>query len=120
MGFILYLISEILMFIAKPVVWCYSVYQRGNSALKRFDNKCLVKAIANDKLSNSIDSALLTKLFITPDSNHAFGNPNETISSVLGKNLLAKTLTKKGYEICKLLDDIQPNHVIISINDNIF
>lgn len=120
MGIILYIISEMLMFIIKPIVWAYSVYRLGILAFKVYDNKFLLKAIANDKLSNSQDYIILNKLFLTKESKHKFGNPNETVSSVLGKNFLAKTLTEQGYEICALLDDMQPNHVINSIDNTIF
>ena len=84
------------------------------------DNKFLAKAILQDKYCNHEDWVLLTALFITEESTHKFGNPNETISSVLGKNFLAKTLTEQGYELCELLDDMQPNHVINSIDNTIW
>ena len=125
MGFILFLVSEMLMFIVKPINWGYSHFLKLkrwviNFSFKKMDNEFLLKAIMNDKLSNRLDSALLTKLFITDKSKHKFGNPNETISSVLGKNFLAGTLTEQGYDLCELLNDLQPNHVIKSIDNSVW
>ena len=131
-GIMLYLISIVLSFIVKPMTlviklarFFVSTYNNIRHCIivfswKKLDNEFLLKAIANDKFCNHRDAALLTKLFLTKDSKHAFGNPNETISSVLGKNLLDKTLTEQGYEICALLDDIQPNHVIISVDNSVW
>ena len=52
-------------------------------------------------------------------SGYQFGNSQETISSVLGKNLVAGTLSMTGLWLANLLDSIQSNHCINSINNNI-
>ena len=120
----LYLISIVLSFIVKPVKFFYHLYVQIKAFftpanLKRIDNEFLAKAILQDKYCNHADAELLNALFLTKDSVHKFGNPNETISSVLGKNLVAGTLTKKGYEICALLNDLEKDHVLISIDNTI-
>ena len=125
MGVILYIIAEMLGFIAKPIKFLYHLFLEIKAELtltnlKMIDNEFLAKAILQDKYCNHEDWVLLTALFITEKSTHKFGNPNETISSVLGKNLVAKTLTKKGYEICDILNGIQKDHVLISIDNTIF
>ena len=52
-------------------------------------------------------------------SKAAFGDNQETISSVIGKNLEANTLSKTGIWLNKILNLIQPNHSIISIEENV-
>jgi hypothetical protein len=47
---------------------------------------------------------------------YKFGNPNETISSALGKNERDKTLTKCGRILVKILDIIDENHCKKSIS----
>jgi hypothetical protein len=47
---------------------------------------------------------------------YQFGNPNETISSALGKNERDKTLTKCGRILVKILDIIDKNHCKKSIS----
>ena len=124
MGLLLYIISEMLGFIAKPVKFFYHLFKEIKAGLtmanlKMIDNKFLAKAILEDKYCNHEDAELLTALFLTKDSVHHFGNKKETISSVLGKNLVAGTLTKKGYEICAILNSIEKDHVLISIDNSI-
>jgi hypothetical protein len=52
-------------------------------------------AITLDKLANREFRTLWNKTLITWDG-YDFGNVNETISSVLGKNIQNETLTKTG------------------------
>lgn len=46
---------------------------------------------------------------------YKFGNPDETISGVLGKNKQNKTLSKVGIILDKILDFLDNNHSINSI-----
>ena len=124
MGILLFIVAKLLAYITKPVQFFCHLYKEIKAELtianlKMIDNKFLAKAILEDKYCNYADAELLNALFLTKDSVHKFGNPNETISSVLGKNLVAGTLTKKGYEICALLNDFQKDHVLISIDNSI-
>ena len=123
-GLKLLIIAKILGLIARPFQFFYHLYLQINllfskSHLKEIDNKFLALAILKDKYCNEQDADLLNALFLTEDSVHPFGNKKETISSVLGKNLLAGTLTKRGLEICETLNSIQANHVLISIDNTI-
>lgn len=47
---------------------------------------------------------------------YKFGKPGETISSALGKNKKQETLSKKGKLLCRILDLIDKDHCIKSIN----
>ena len=120
----LYLISIVLSFIVKPIKFFYHLYVQIKAFftpanLKRIDNDFFAKAILQDKYCCYADAELLNALFLTKDSKHKFGNPKETISSVLGKNLVAGTLTKRGYEICAILNELEKDHVLISIDNTI-
>ena len=48
---------------------------------------------------------------------YRFGVKTETISSVLGKNKLTNTLTRTGLLLASLLDSIDKNHCIKSIQN---
>lgn len=124
MGAVLFIVAKGLAFVTKRVQFFYHLYVEVVAAFspanrKRIDNEYFAKAILEDKYCNYADAELLNALFLTKDSVHKFGNPNETISSVLGKNLVAGTLTKKGYEICAILNFMQKDHVLISIDNSI-
>ena len=73
-------------------------------------------AVNLDKFGNREFRTLFNKVFIT-DKGHRFGNINETISSVLGKNQIVGTLTKYGKVLVWILDKIDNNHSIKSISE---
>lgn len=76
----------------------------------------IAKAI--DHFGNVLCQYLFNLIFINKNG-YKFGNIDETLSSVLGKNYRDKTLTKLGLLICNILDKIDPNHVTNSIDNNI-
>jgi hypothetical protein len=81
-------------------------------------NYFLSSATNLDKFGNREFRTLLNKILITKEG-YKFGNINETISSVLGKNELSNTLTKSGKIVVWVLDKIDKNHCYKSINNNI-
>ena len=70
-----------------------------------------------DLFSNVVGAEFWNAVFIT-DGGYKFGNPKETISSVLGKNQRDKTLTLLGDLIRWVLDRIEKDHCLNSINDD--
>lgn len=73
-------------------------------------------AVNLDRYANREFRFSLNKYLIKEKSPDRFGNIAETISSVLGKNQISNNLTKFGKVICKILDTIEKNHCIKSIN----
>jgi hypothetical protein len=71
-----------------------------------------------DQLGNVVCGRLFNLTLITSNSIHKFGNEDETISSVIGKNKLANTLTVAGHLLDKLLDIIDKNHSIKAIEED--
>lgn len=72
-------------------------------------------AINIDKFGNREFRTSLNATLIKENSPYTFGDINETISSVLGKNQRFGHLTKFGKVICKILDTIDKNHCEKSI-----
>jgi hypothetical protein len=58
---------------------------------------------------------LLNLLWIKKNG-YQFGNPDETVSSVIGKNLKNESLSSFGKVISNILDKIDPNHSLNSID----
>jgi len=75
-------------------------------------------AVNLDKFGNREFRTLLNKVLIT-DKGYRFGNINETISSVLGKNQLTGTLTNSGKMLVWILDKIENNHALKSIDEKL-
>lgn len=71
-------------------------------------------ALSIDQLGNVVCKELFNDALITP-SGITFGNPDETISSVLGKNKLNDSLTVTGKSLDWILNKLDPGHSIKSI-----
>ena len=71
-------------------------------------------AISIDQLGNVVCKELFNDTIIL-HTGIPFGNPDETISSVLGKNKKANTLSKGGKGLDWILNKLDPNHSINSI-----
>lgn len=75
-------------------------------------------ALGIDELGNTVMSRLFNDVLIKATGYH-FGLDGETISSVLGKNVERGTLTFLGSGLNWILNRIQKNHSILSINNNL-
>ena len=115
MGFLLFIISLVLKrFLELPMYLFGSVI----SCLKgEWDQYNTDLAIATDQYGNGLSKYLFNMLLIKKISVHKFGNIDETISSVIGKNKVAGTLTKLGIAVDILLDYLDPNHSIDAIDN---
>lgn len=117
LGFLLNIIAGISLSILRKFGWLY-----GALTTKDFNKYNRDIALSKDRLGNVILAPLLNKLLITKDG-YKFGNGKETISSVIGKNYLTLTLTKKGFSNgmfwYNFLESKETNHCIKSIDNNL-
>jgi len=84
---------------------------------KKLNNWFLSIAISIDQFANVFCRHLLNRTLVK-GGEHLFGNVDETISGVLGKNKRNRTLTKAGQFLSNLLDRIDKDHVIKSIEED--
>jgi len=75
-------------------------------------------ARAIDVFANVNGAEFFNSIFIS-EGGYKFGNPQETISSVIGKNQRDKTLSIAGQILRWLLDKISDDHCLNSINPNV-
>ena len=75
-------------------------------------------AIDIDRFGNSNFKTLWNSTLIKSNG-YMFGNIHETISSVLGKNQKNNTLTRSGKILVWILNTLDKNHCINSIEDNL-
>ena len=115
-GLLLFCISIVLMLVTGPLGFIYGIFHtlftRGVSGIGEF---LLKMAISVDQLGNVIMQHLLNLLWVKKGG-YKFGNRDETISSALGKNKQNNTLTSFGKAIDKILDIIDANHSLNSID----
>lgn len=113
MGVLLFVISVILTILTVPVAiiigTIFTVFKWN------FGEYYLQMATSIDQLGNVALQHITNYLCIT-DVGYPFGDRDETISSVLGKNQRDGTLTNFGKFIVRLLDFLDPNHSLSSID----
>ncbi|WP_405269553.1 NUDIX domain-containing protein [Cellulophaga sp. Ld12] len=115
-GILLFLVSIILSIITLPLGFVYGIIQNiFRKGLKGVGEYCLKIAISIDQLGNVAMQHLINTLWITP-LGYKFGNRDETISSALGRNKQLGTLTDFGKLIDTVLDKLDPDHSLNSID----
>lgn len=72
-------------------------------------------ALSFDQLGNVLGDDLFNWVLIKKESSSRFGDEDETISSVLGKNFLSGTLTILGERLRRLLYQFDKNHSVDAI-----
>ena len=114
-GLILYLTALILKSIFYPIGFTYSCFLTlFKNGYKELDNYLFKCAIADDQQANTYLAKLFNDILIQKGG-HKFGNPDETISSVLGKNFLIKKLSLAGKLLNWILNLIEKDHSIKAI-----
>jgi len=119
MGAILLLISIFLKRLIGKVAWVYTsllLLFKGNYKEWADWNKQL--AIANDRYGNVL-LKYASNMYVIEKDGYKFGNGKETISSVIGKNLVLNKLKKTGKIINSILNYLDSNHSIESIDNNV-
>ena len=117
-GLILFILSTFLACLIYPIGFIYSVgLTLLKSGYKRLDDYLFNCALATDQHANVFLAKLFNDVMIKTNG-HKFGNPDETISSVLGKNKLMGKLSYFGKCLDFLLHLLDNNHSIKSIEED--
>jgi hypothetical protein len=118
MGFVLAIISQllfsILWIINFPIVLFEHAKKKG--FWKVTDTYWYQHAVAVDIFGNYAFRATWNLIFRTKEG-YLFGKIGETISSALGKNQRDGTLTAVGKVMCFILDTLDKDHCIKSIQE---
>lgn len=114
-GLLLFILSIVLIGLIYPIGMVYSItltlFKSGYGELDKYFFKC---ALSNDQQGNTYLAKLFNDTLIKPGG-HKFGDPDETISSVIGKNQLAGKLSLMGKALNWVLNKIDVNHSVKSI-----
>ncbi len=117
-SFLLFCIAMILFLITSPIGFLYAVIRQ--SCIKSVNSLSLYfleLALAIDNAGNVLMQHVLNDLLLIKiQKTYLFGNKMETISSVIGKNLLSHTLSKTGLALNAFLHWIDKDHSLNSIN----
>jgi hypothetical protein len=116
-SFALFCIAFTLLTITAPIGFLYAFFrQLIFGKLKSLQFYFIEVALALDNAGNVMMQHLLNDLLLIKNENtYLFGNKKETISSVIGKNSLTKTLSTLGKALNAFLNFIDKNHSLNSI-----
>jgi 8-oxo-dGTP diphosphatase len=109
MGLILLIIAILLSWILFPLGWFYSLITL-RLKWSRLNDYALSIAISLDQMGNVVLSNVMNDLLIEKGG-YRFGNPDDTISAVLGFNKKIGMLKKGGKLLSSLLNKLDANHV---------
>lgn len=107
-NFILLVLALILAVVLFPIGWVYGLVTLRLS-LARLSHYFLTIALSIDQMGNVILAPLFNKIMIKRNG-YKFGDEDETISYVLGRNQITETLSKFGNLLANFLDWIDENH----------
>ena len=110
---ILAITARLLYLIVGPINFIIVMWN--GFSIKRMSGYFLGDATSIDRFGNYNFRTLWNSVLITKESKHKFGDFRETISSVLGKNMVAGTLSGVGQILAWTLDMIDKDHCIKSI-----
>jgi len=118
MGFILFVIAFLLVGMFAPLGLIFTTIKALILWDKHYiNNYYLSLAISLDQFGNVVMAGLFNIIMIKNTSINLFGNPDETISSVLGKNKRDNTLFLLGYLLDYILNKIEKDHSINAIEE---
>lgn len=118
-NFILVIVAVVLFVLLCPVglvVELVMIWRRENR--KHLNDFFLRIAVSIDQLGNTICATLFNLALIKHSSPFRFGNPDETISSVIGKNKINHSLTSVGVWLDWVLDSLDDNHSLKNIESD--
>jgi hypothetical protein len=108
MGIILFLVARLLQWVLTPVFFVYAIVRYQN--LKKISKYFHDVAFAIDQLGNVMGAPIMNDVLIK-NQDYPFGNPDHTISHVLGVNYTTNNLTFWGVLLCKILNFLDKDHV---------
>lgn len=113
-GFVLLILAIALSGILFPIGFVYAITKKFFKAVGGF---FFAIALSIDQSANVICSELFNDLLLKKDSKNKvlFGDPDKTISFVLGKNFLNGSLNQIGIALSKFLNLIEKDHVFKAI-----
>lgn len=119
---VLVIVAVILFIVLLPVAIIWGVVaslwkRKAEHGIDELSSWFYAWAISIDQLGNVVCKELFNDALIVHNG-IPFGNPDETISSVLGKNKVAGSLNLLGKGLDWILNILDPNHSIKSIEED--
>jgi hypothetical protein len=117
MSFLLFCVALLLVITTAPIGFVYALIRQTCSSKAKSLNVYFIEvALVLDEVGNVTMQHLLNDILLINDvQTYYFGNKNETISSVIGKNSITNTLSPLGRTLNSFLNFLDKDHSLNSI-----
>jgi len=115
----LLLVAILLLYILFPIIIVFMIVKFALTGNKRMLLVWFYRTSREIDVFANVNCGEFFNSIFLGENGYKFGNPNETISSVIGKNQRDNTLSLMGIILRIMLDWIDKDHCIKSINDNV-
>ena len=117
MSFLLFCVALLLVITTSPIGFIYALIRQTCSSKAKSLNVYFIEvALVLDEVGNVTMQHLLNDTLLMNDvRTYYFGNKNETISSVIGKNSITNTLSPLGRTLNSFLNFLDKDHSLNSI-----
>ena len=117
MSFLLFCMALLLVITTAPIGFIYALIRQTCSSKAKSLNVYFIEvALVLDEVGNVTMQHLLNDILLINDvQTYYFGNKNETISSVIGKNSITNTLSPLGRTLNSFLNFLDKDHSLNSI-----
>jgi hypothetical protein len=117
MSFLLFCVALLLVITTAPIGFVYALIRQTCSSKAKSLNVYFIEvALVLDEVGNVTMQHLLNDILLLNDvQTYYFGNKNETISSVIGKNSITNTLSPLGRTLNSFLNFLDKDHSLNSI-----
>jgi len=115
-GFVVLIVASILLYLLLPIVSIFMIIKYLFTGDKRMMSVWFWRTAREIDVFANVNGAEFFDAIFIRDGGYKFGNPKETISSVIGKNQRDNTLSIAGQILRWMLDRIDQDHCLNSIN----
>jgi 8-oxo-dGTP diphosphatase len=112
--FILFIVAILLAIILFPIGFLFTMIKPKRNYYIKFKNYLFFISVSIDQMGNVVCGELFNSILIK-EKIHLFGDEDETISSVMGRNKKINNLTILGKLLDWVLNKIDDDHTIKSI-----
>tara|TARA_R110000751_G_scaffold219865_1_gene322558 strand:+ start:27 stop:413 length:387 start_codon:yes stop_codon:yes gene_type:complete len=113
---IILVVAIVLLYLLLPIVALFMILKYFFTGDKRRLSVWFFRTAREIDVFANVNGAEFFDAIFIINGGYKFGNPKETISSVIGKNQRDKTLSIAGKLLRHMLDRIDKNHCLKSIN----
>ncbi len=115
---IILVVAIVLLYFLLPIVALFMIVKYIFTGNKRMLSVWFFRTAREIDVFANVNGAEFFDAIFIRDGGYKFGNPKETISSVIGKNQRDSTLSIAGMILRVMLDKIDKDHCLKSINND--